>query len=33
MALKFHLDNLIYSLIKAASGHTTILDEKAGGCF
>jgi hypothetical protein len=31
--LKFHRDNLIYGLIRAASGHTTILDAKAGGCF
>jgi hypothetical protein len=33
MELKFHHDNLIYGLIRTASGHTTILDAKAGGCF
>jgi hypothetical protein len=31
MELKFHRDNLIYELIRTASGHTTILDAKAGG--
>jgi hypothetical protein len=27
--LKFHHDNLTYELIRAASGHATILDAKA----